>query len=378
MKVLVVHSAKVSECPPVLSLCRDLLRLGHSVTLILRGDTGLPAEILQDAEFELVDFGTRPEGPERLLFDLKCDILTRSFVEQRADEYDVVWTTTNLAARACGKALFGKKHVMQLMELAEYVPLFSRQDMPLHSQVVVELARRAFHVVVPEFNRAFIQQAWWRIPKTPVVLPNKSVVPPSEGAKDRYPEIRDAFEQEPRKIILYQGAFTPDRDFTACMDAIDLLGGDYALYLMGATEDDLVRLDALRRGRRGIELLPFVPAPDHLAFTDYGRIGLLPYQPSYDQYSPLNALYCAPNKIWEYSYFGLPMIGSCMPALKTTFDATSIGITVDFGDPQAIAEAVVSVDANWDVMSKKSRAYFDSVDTAAIVNRILNDPDASI
>lgn len=44
----------------------------------------------------------------------------------------------------------------------------------------------------------------------------------------------------------------------------------------------------------------------------------------------------------------------------------------------AIADAIVPVDANWDVTSKKSQAYFDSADTAAIVDRILNDPDAII
>ena len=378
MKVLVIHSASSSEHPPVISLCRDLLKLGHSVTLLTRGSSGVTAAFLDDPSFELLDFGTRPLGHERLAFDFRCDRETERFCRQNAGDYDVVWTTTDLAARACGKSLFGVKHVMQLMELAERVPLFSRRDMPLRSRVVEELARRAFHVVVPEFNRAFIQQVWWHIPKTPVVLPNKSVVSPNSNSLEKYPEILRQFECETRRILLYQGVFTPDRDFHACMDAVGLLGDEYVLYLMGVSADILSKQPYLREKSEGVVLVPYVAAPDHLLFTRYGYIGLLPYQPSYHRSSPLNALYCAPNKIWEYSKFGLPMLGSQMPALKTAFATSGIGLTADFSNPLAIANAVRSITASWEDMSSKSRAYYDSVDTATIVERALADPDASL
>lgn len=249
-------------------------------------------------------------------------------------------------------------------------------DIPIKSEVVEELARRAFHVVVPEFNRAFIQQAWWHIEKTPIVLPNKSLVLPQEGAEKSYPDVLAAFSQEDRRIILYQGVFTKDRDFAGCMQAMDLLGDEWALYLMGVTPEARGRLEEEREERDSVVLIPRIPAPDHLAFTHYGHIGLLPYQPEYGRMSPLNALYCAPNKIWEYSYFRLPMVGSMMPALKTTFDTTGIGVTTDFRDPRCIADSIRAVEADWDKMSARSRAYFDSVDTAKIVDRILNDPDA--
>lgn len=378
MNVLVVHSASLSDYPPVLSLCRDLLGLGHTITLLAKGDSGITPVLSDNPNFELVNLGARPVGPERALFDFQSDMKMERFCRQNADGYDVVWTTTNLAARACGKSLFGVKHVMQLMELAEYVPLFSRHDMPLHSHVVEELARRAFHVVVPEYNRAFIQQAWWHIPKTPVILPNKSVVLPNEKDLKQYPGIKNQFQNEKRKILLYQGAFGPDRDFSGCVDAMELLGDGYVLYLMGVQTDTLSMQPYLRKERRGVVLVPYVAAPDHLLFTRYGYIGLLSYQPSYDMYSPLNALYCAPNKIWEYARFGLPMIGSQMPALKTTFDSTGIGLTVDFRNSEAIAEAVRAIESDWNEMSIRSHSYFNSVDTAVIVDRILNDPSASL
>lgn len=376
--ILVVHSDALSNYPPVISLCSNLLEIGCSVTLLTKGVGPLPETLRNSDCFQIVDFGTRPHGYARIVFDLKTDSKIRHYCKSHISEFDAVWTTTDFAARACGKVLLGRRHIMQLMELVETVPAFTYRDIPFKSHTIEILARKAFHVVVPEYNRAFIQQAWWQIDKTPIVLPNKSLVTPNDSSLKEYSEIDSLFRSESRKIILYQGYFGPDRDFKACMDAMDLLGGEYALYLMGARSDQIARLKEESKGRETIRIIPYIPAPNHLLFTHYGHIGLLPYQPTYSRESPLNALYCAPNKIWEYSRFGLPMIGSQMPALKTIFDATGIGLTVDFHDPGAIAEAVRDIELNWNDMSIKSCAYYDSVDTVAIVERTLTDPDASL
>ena len=356
MNILVIHSDSAVEYPPVLSLCRDLLGLGHRVLLVAKGTKGIPSFLTENVNFDSITVGERPKGVSRVAFDFASDAEIKKICKKKLDDFDVVWTTTDVAARACGKLLFEKKHIMQLMELSPRVPLFSMHDMPLRSMVTEELARRAFHVVVPEYNRAFIQQAWWQIEKTPVVLPNKSLVAPDVDAAKRYPDIYEKFNNEKRMIILYQGVFTPDRDFTGCMAAMDLLGEEFALYLMGVREQWEPMLEAQRNGRDNVVLIPCVPAPNHLAFTGFGRIGLLPYAPSYARESPLNALYCAPNKIWEYSYFGLPMVGSQMPALKSAFDAAGMGVTTDFSNPNEIADSIRMIDANWNEISERSKA----------------------
>lgn len=46
-------------------------------------------------------------------------------------------------------------------------------DSRLHYRNIENLARRASRVVVPEYNRAHIQQAYWNLPRLPKVLPNK-------------------------------------------------------------------------------------------------------------------------------------------------------------------------------------------------------------
>lgn len=371
MKILVVSVDNIDDYPPVISLCETLVRLGHNVTVLSRNCASLPRELQSNNLLETVNLGTRPEGRARNVNDIVTDLKVKRFCREYAHSFDIVWTTTDCAARACGNALFGTRHVMQLMELAEYVPLFTRRDMPLHSSVVPELARRAYRVVVPEYNRAFIQQAWWKLERTPAVLPNKSVPNQSSAHFDNGSEIRDLFESEDRQILLYQGVFTPDRDFSQIVSAMDDLGNDYALYLMGVRDADRERLESLREGRGNVVLVPFVPAPRHLAYTKYGHIGLLPYKPSYGRESPLNALYCAPNKVWEYSKFGLPMVGSDVPGLTSLFNREGIGVTCDIDDSSAFIEAVRIIDSDYDRYSHQSSMYFESVDTAAIVQQIL-------
>lgn len=371
MRVLVVSVDNIDNYPPVIALCETLIALGHSITVLTRNCSAIPPEILSSDLVDTADLGVRPTGQARIANDILTEAKVRRFCKERARDFDIVWTTSDYAARACGKALFGVRHVMQLMELAEYVPLFSRRDMPFHSTIVPELARRAYRVVVPEYNRAFIQQAWWRVERTPTVLPNKSVPEQNASRLETKPDILNLFASERRKILLYQGAFTVDRDFSQIISAMDSIGDDFALYLMGIRDSDRERLEAIRGGRDNVVLVPFVSAPKHLAYTKYGFIGLLPYKPSYGRESPLNALYCAPNKVWEYSKFGLPMIGSDVPGLTTLFSREGLGVTCNIDNPASFIEAVRRVSSDYESYSRHSRKYFQSVDLASIVQQIL-------
>lgn len=371
MKLLVVCAEKLDEYPPVIALCETLVSLGHSTTVLARNCDSLPVGLASSKLLTCVELGSRPSGVTRIVNDIAAESKIRRFCQEHAREYDIVWTTTDNSARACGKELYGVRHVMQLMELAEYVPLVTKRDMPLHSTIVPKLARRAYRVVVPEYNRAFIQQAWWKLERTPAVLPNKSVPKFSTEDPGQYPNIQNTFSAETRKILLYQGVFTEDRNFTQIIAAMDVLGEEYALYLMGVKDGDRDRMESVRDGRSNVVLIPFVPAPRHLAYTKYGYIGLLPYKPAQGRQSPLNALYCAPNKIWEYSCFGLPMIGSDVPGLASLFSGEGIGVTCDIEDSESFVSSVKRIDADYDTFANRSAHFFKSVDIPSIVQGIL-------
>ena len=111
---------------------------------------------------------------------------------------------------------------------------------------------------------------------------------------------------------------------------------------------------------------------NHLAFFKYTYMGVLPYKPVKSQSSDeLNALYCAPNKIFEYAGFGVPMIGSDVLGLKLPFEKWMIGECYQDESIDSIISAIDIVDNNHDLMSEKCKAFYESVDIGAIIEGII-------
>ncbi len=166
---------------------------------------------------------------------------------------------------------------------------------------------------------------------------------------------------DPRKVVLYQGVFGPDRDVAPYARAIEKMGGDFALYLMGPTSTP--------ESQEYVRHLC-----DEFSCVTFAWAGLMPYTPTWNnRYSPFNALYCAPNKIWEYTRFGLPVIASDVPGIRLALERGDFGCVVDAGDEATIARAIEDIDARHDEMTKNSRTYYDSVDFDALVADSLRD-----
>lgn len=374
--VVVTCTGVVNDFPPAVSLVSNLLEIGCRVSLLACGDDScLPISVRNNKQFEFICLGGRGGSLfKRVSMLYKVPHAIRSFLSSRRGEIDIVWTTMAIDVRDAGRQLYHFAHVMQIAELTERLPAFFHSNRPPYSKLAIKLARRASKVVVPEYNRAFIQQTLWRLPETPVVLPNKPSLS-SDTPKSLDCELNSRFERENRKIILYQGLFADDRDLAPFADAVDSFNGEFVLYLMGKGSDqrqqDLV--EEILSSHSNIEYVGFVPAPNHLVYTRYARIGLLPYKPSYSgECPPLNALYCAPNKIWEYSRFGIPMIGSDVPGLTGIFARFNCGITAK-SNSKSIAMAIREVDSAHDLMSSGSFRLYDSVDTQQIVKGIISD-----
>lgn len=376
--IVVTCSEHLVGFPPAVSLVTNLLSIDCRVTLFACGNTDcLPLAVVDDPKFTFVSLGERGGSlinRGKMLLTVPRTI--REFLRDNHDAIDIVWTTMAVDVRDIGRVLYGFRHIMQLPELTETVPLLLHRNRPPYSKNTIALARQAKRVVVPEYNRAFIQQALWRLPETPMVLPNKPSI--KKNAKydlasddSRLEKIRD----EKRKVVLYQGLFADDRDLFPFADAVDSFDGEFVLYLMGKATDDTQqkKLDELISAHNNIEYIGYVPAPRHLAFARYARMGLLPYMASYDgACPPLNALYCAPNKIWEYSCYGIPMLGSDIPGLTGIFARYGCGLTSST-NPDKIACSIREIDASYEAMSSGSSNLYDSVNTREIVKQIIEE-----
>lgn len=380
MNIAVILESALWKYPPVINLTNSLLRLGHTVTLFAYDISKADAIFRNNPRYTPFDLGEQASRLARIRQDHNASKKIRNYLKAHKSEFDCVWTTTDETARDLGRVLLDFNHVMQMMELVENVSIMTPRKLPVHSKVVKTLARNAKHVVVPEYNRACIQQVWWQLPETPIVLPNKPQWNNLAPTEQTYPVVQSTLEQETRKILLYQGIICFDRKFDPYIKAAELLQDEFALYIMGPAwgKQDRIELDRLKREYDGLNYLGYIKPPDHLAFTHFGYIGLLPYQAPLDKptyiksmsVASINALYCAPNKIWEYAQAGIPMLGSNVPGLRYPFQEHDMGM-VSNADPVDIAEKIRLIDARHDEMGANARIFFDSVDIDAIVSSIL-------
>ncbi|MBN3484101.1 glycosyltransferase family 4 protein [Lactobacillus acidophilus] len=226
--------------------------------------------------------------------------------------------------------------------------------------------------MVPEINRAYIQKVWWDLEKTPKILPNKPYKINFENKADDTSRISDIIEtmrSDQRLKILYQGVFDKDRKLDEFAKTIENESDKFCLYIMGKQNK---YSKELCKKYPHIRYIPYITSPNHLKITREADIGLLPYFPvRVGNNSILNALYCAPNKIYEYSAFGKPMLGTDVLGLKYPFEKYKMGYTVSKLEEKEILEKLNKILVNYQKMSENSRRFFQSVNWDKKIDEIL-------
>ena len=148
----------------------------------------------------------------------------------------------------------------------------------------------------------------------------------------------------------------------------------YVLYVMGKREGGEWFIDPLLQGHSNIHYIPFIVPPYHLLVTAKAHIGLLPYKSTNETIrSALNAVYCAPNKIYEYAKCGVPMLGSDMPGLMHPFALYNIGYICETQSKEEIKKLILKIENNYSEMSENCKKFYTSVDLDEIVERILDE-----
>ena len=277
---------------------------------------------------------------------------------------DYLWLGSADAAMALGeKALSQYRYVLQVQEL---------YDLPPHKRYREALSRLmpgAVLVVAPEEVRAHIFRAWFNLRETPEILPNKPSYHPRQSkmaVKDeRIKAILDALPGN-AKLILYQGIMGKERNLEPLLEAVESLGNPW--YFAVQCHDEYAgELASYKEKYRTFIHIPYLPAPDHLAVTSHAYIGAVTYE-----HHSLNTEFCAPNKIWEYSGFGLPMIGSDVLGLKDTIERGGCGVCLNFSSISSgeIKDVLLKIDKDYDKLRENAERFFDSCDNFATVKRI--------
>lgn len=373
MKLVIVLLTHIDNLPPARNLLLCLSKNTINVELITMYSSALPDEIKISNNIRIHD--VQPEQASNKILALKNRFQrrhkVRNLIKKLADAEDVIWTVTDYEAMEVGPILNKYRHVIQLMELIRDIPVFD--ELPFYKAHIEKYARTAEMVIVPEYNRAYIQQVYWQLKETPKVIPNKPIVQKREYNLADISLKADEILSEigNRKIVLYQGVFGYERVLDQFIEAVEMLGNDYCMLLMGRENIELNRL--LNKYPKTY-FVPFIASPNHLAITSKAHIGVLSYVNTNNirHYDPLNALYCAPNKLYEYACFGVPMIGNDIPGLNYPFREYNIGICSQL-KAENIATAIKTIEDNYKEMSQNCIGFYKSIDTNQVIEKIVQE-----
>jgi len=374
-RIVVVHLMDLVSYPPVLSLVENLLNNNKKVYLISYGTKKAPSKITDNQNLKMYEVPT-PKGKgvvSKLFRDYFRRLYTKNVVKKLMRKADILWTTTDISVRSLGNLVLKYKHVMQLMELEESYPYIVGLKYPRFP--LKKYAQKAWKTVVPEINRAYIQKTWWELEKTPIVLPNKPYSIDLSIRDDHIIKAENKLKNESRKIVMYLGNLSSDRSLSMFAKALYELGEGYCLYIVGKIDDsEKNEFESLKKKYNNIEYLGYFTAPTHLNVLKHAYIGLLPYYPNskHPFISPLNIQYCAPNKIFEYCAFGVPMIGTDVMGLKGPFERYNIGECCDFGDTNSIVKSIKTIEKNYSEISNNCRLYNKVFDLDEIVRDIIS------
>lgn len=373
MKVYLMYIGDILHCPPAMTVVQTLSDLGVNVIVCTnKFDVKKTTESLTKRENVKLKFIGGKYNPNISLVRKTLEIPLYekriwSIIDSDYCEGDLIWIIDGGNIKYFGKKLLKYRYVLHLLELTEELYYVESRHMFPISRVY---AKNAACLIECEYNRAHITKTWWQLNQLPVVLPNKpyskTIIKKNSGITNN-PKVKSIIDKiNGKKIILYQGNISGERPLMPFLEAVDELGDPFVFVAMVNGDDPFPNY----KGKNYYHI-PFVVPPFHLEVTSHAYIGVLTYTPVKNDYSILNTLYCAPNKIWEYAMFGVPMISNDLPALRAQFSVSKNGECFEAFDKDLIKQVILKIDNDYERYSIASRDFFNSVDINDIVNRVL-------
>lgn len=359
MRIILIHKAEFHKRPPVISVLTILKELNYDVTLITCGISDHWKKKLKEEKIEVFIIPTKGNDKIMKLFHYFMfrwktkKILKRHHQKQES----LLWVEGAYTLVSLGAIIKKYNYILQIQELHE--------NTSYQLRAIKKVIYSSKAVFMPEYNRAILYQVWFKLKKRPYVLPNKPYFLPNEASlmklSIKYNELVSNLKDS--KIILYQGLINSERDLSNFVRAVKEIGDSYKLVILGK---DYGILSKYKDINPDIIHIDFLPAPDYLFITSLAHIGIVTYDPY-----RLNTTYCAPNKIFEYSSFGVPMIGNDVPGLFYPISNNNAGIIVDSNNVQSIIDAIHEIDNQHDYYSENSRKIYDSIDNKEIIRKVL-------
>lgn len=380
-RIVLILKEDIMLYPPVLSIINVLIELKYQVIHI-----GVYSDEKQKQQLENRGVLFLPtikyNGKDSLLKKFYTQLYFRHQVKAyikklNLTEEDSIWMMQTETVYLLNSLVGKYRTILHFFEFADskvnwkyrlLVPSFS----------MAKTIRKAHKVICCEYNRAQILKGLFQLDVLPYVLPNKPYI--DESKLNSVPsELKDfitglSAKLEGKKVILYQGIFLDaERRLEEFCQAIQRMPAEYVFLAMGRSTQMYEELKKKYASDK-ILFLPFIKPPYHLLVTRLASIGVLSYFPRPKSISSiLNPLYCAPNKIFEYAKFGIPMISNDIPGLHYIYLEYKCGECIPYPmTSQHIEDTIENICRHYDVYSQGGISYYNSVDFKQILINILD------
>ncbi len=369
MRIIMPTFERLEWMPPTIDLIKKLNAKGNEIVCI----TIFPSNYLKSLELENVSnislwpseismqgLISYKKGMSGVLFRIdECikKILGRRLkkvIDEELKKGGKLWVVNEMTTMVAGTSfLKNKKYLFTVYELHERKVL---------NDTIRKAAQNAELVIVPEYCRAHIMQSRYELKETPMVIPNKSdIAIDTIELSDKALCAIQAAECEREKgirLVLYMGGIGRERPLESFLNAIEA-NKNYKLAIIGRKTPYLCELQE-KYGEKIVYLGAFLP-PEHLAVARHTDIGLLNYV-IISQKQGLNALFCAPNKIYEYTGLGLPVLGNDIPGLRFDIQRSCCGYIVDYQKEDTVISALDSIVADYEYFSNNAKAFYKNTD----------------
>lgn len=361
MRVIYVMRGALHVYPPCVAQICGLRDMGIDVSVVFGSCDPSVIALLEDRSIPY-----HAVGDQRLLGGAlgkmegyaRFGIRGWNEISQHIRSDTVLWCGTADTAIALAPHLRRQRYVLNVLELYDTYPFYRRW--------LARLSPGACAVVASEFHRAWIMKSWWGLEQLPFVMPNKTYAHPrTRGTVGSTSATRSAIAAlGNRRVLLYQGLITADRDLSSLAEALASVNSEYCLALMGTESGDAV--SRLKRIYDHTVYLGYIPAPLHLEVTSHAHIGIANYQAI-----NINNVFCAPNKTYEYAGFGIPVLANDVPGLRETVGAAGAGLCTQFHDRVGVLQALQTIDESYEAYAQDAAIFFDCTDNNATLASIV-------
>lgn len=379
-KVYIITQNDLVYYPPMQTLINLMLKMGIGVTFVgTFSDENSRKEFEKHGvSFKDITLNETGNALQKIIRKKNYTKQIKNFlIKSRLKEEDLIWYVYS-GATVCSlyKLLGNYNYVVHFYEFFKSIQSW-RYRILYPSYSLGPFLSKAKAVVHCEYNRAQICRALYGLERMPYIIPNKPFF--EDGKLNNIPEDisiqlnKFKHDTEGKRLIIYQGFFNAkERRLEEFCQSINLLPDKYVLVIMGRGSSYFDELKEKYESNR-ILFIPFIRPPYHLLFTQKASFGILTYYPQQKTYpGVINPLYCAPNKIYEYGMFGIPMIGNDIPGLRYPFKEFNCGEVLSYPiTPTKIANCIMSMEDRYIDYTKGANDLNQSVNIEYVISEII-------